>query len=189
MNCLNNSFKGSENVQAQRCAITSRLQLICGHCLHPIWFLELTYHQVICGDTALRAKAGSSDPYFQEDHALKITNATQTCAENQGNVSAWNFQMFAVTTEIAMLDKDVAPFIVRVLWQELLSASIFSKLEINARKTTIVLQLWFAQKVTTKEILNALSHTHKITKKCLLMENCVKAELLIRKMSVPKQSV
>jgi len=97
--------------------------------------------------------------------------------------------MFAATTEIAKSDKDVGLSTARDLWQVLLSALIFSKLEINARKTTIVLQLWFAQKVTTKEISNALSHTHKITKIYLLMENCAKAELLIRKMNVLKQSV
>jgi hypothetical protein len=87
MNCHNSSFKGSENVLAQRCAITSRLQHIYGHCLPPIWCLELTYQQVIYGDIALRAKAGSLDPYFQEEHALKTTNATQTYAGIQGNVS------------------------------------------------------------------------------------------------------
>jgi hypothetical protein len=49
--------------------------------------------------------------------------------------------MFAATTEIAKSDKDVGLSTARDLWQVLRSALIFSKSEINARKTMIVLQL------------------------------------------------
>jgi len=159
MNCHNSSFKGLANVQVQRCAITSRLQHICGLCLPPIWFPELTYQQVICGDTAQIVKAGSLVLFFQEEPALKTTNAIQTYVGTQGNASVWNFQMFAATTEIAKLVKDVALSIVKDKWLVSCSALIFWKLEISAWKTMIVVLHWFAQKVTAKELLNVLRHT------------------------------
>ena len=160
MNYHNSSFKDLESVQGQRCAITSRLQHICGLCLPLIWFPELTYQQVICGDIARKAKAGSLAPYLLEELALKTTNAIQTYAVIPENVSDWNFQIFAETTEIAKLASDVARYIARDLWQVSCSALIFSKLEINASKTMIVLQHLCAQKLTSKEITNVPSHTH-----------------------------
>lgn len=87
MNCHNSSFKDLANAQVQRFAIISRLQHICGLCLPPIWFPELTYQQVIYGDTAQKVIAGSLALFFQEELAHRTTNAIQTYAGTQGDAS------------------------------------------------------------------------------------------------------
>ena len=85
MNFHNSSFKDSANALAQKFAITSLLQLICGRCLHQIWFHELTFLQMICGDIALKVRAGNLGPFYQGGAALKTINAIQIYVALLGN--------------------------------------------------------------------------------------------------------